>query len=210
MKKLLFICLALMMLLSLGCRLAPGSREVDKKPVIYLYTEEPMDVEVKLDYVGELFCSYPEYQDGWKVVAHPDGRLVTEDGKEYSYLFWEGFSNRTYSMDKGFVVKGEDTAEFLEETLTAMGLNLRERNECIVFWLPQMEQNPYNLISFVDDEYKEDAKLEITPTPDSILRVFMVYRPLEKPVEVEEQTIQPFERKGFTVVEWGGREQRER
>jgi hypothetical protein len=32
----------------------------------------------------------------------------------------------------------------------------------------------------------------------------MVYKPLEKQIVIEEQEIQPFERKGFAVVEWGG------
>ena len=67
-----------------------------------------------------------------------------------------------------------------------------------------MQENPYNLISFQGDVYTDSAKLDITPTPDSILRVFMTYKPLDKPVEVPEQFFQPFDRTGFTVVEWGG------
>ena len=50
----------------------------------------------------------------------------------------------------------------------------------------------------------ENAKLNITPEPDSILRVFMVYQPLENPILVEEPILQPMKRQGFTVVEWGG------
>ena len=61
-----------------------------------------------------------------------------------------------------------------------------------------------NLISFQGDVYDDSAKLDITPAPDSILRVFMAYKPLDKPIEVPEQVFQPFERSGFTVVEWGG------
>ena len=41
---------------------------------------------------------------------------------------------------------------------------------------------------------------------DSLLRVFMAWKGLDKPVEVEPQELPGFERSGFTVVEWGGTE----
>ncbi|MBP3915477.1 MAG: hypothetical protein J6D41_05735 [Clostridium sp.] len=67
-----------------------------------------------------------------------------------------------------------------------------------------MKNNTYNLITFAGEEYEENANLEITPKPDSILRVMMVYKPLDKAIEIEEQELNRFERDGFTVVEWGG------
>ena len=85
-----------------------------------------------------------------------------------------------------------------------MGLTEAEMNEFIVYWLPLMEHNKYNLISFQSDVYSNSAKLNITPTPDSLLRVFMAYVPLENAVNIEPQELDTFERKGFTVVEWGG------
>lgn len=50
------------------------------------------------------------------------------------------------------------------------------------------------------------AKLNITPEPDSLCRIFMTYVPLENAVDIESQQLETFERKGFTVVEWGGSE----
>lgn len=102
------------------------------------------------------------------------------------------------------MVKGSDTADFLREKLSYMGLTPKEYNEFIVYWLPQMEKNPYNLISFQAEAYENAAKLHISPEPDSILRIFMAYKPLDEYTEVEEQKLDTFERKGFTVVEWGG------
>jgi hypothetical protein len=69
-----------------------------------------------------------------------------------------------------------------------------------------MEHNAYNLISFQSDAYTDTAKLNITPTPDSMLRIFMTYVPLEAAVDIEPQELSTFERNGFTVVEWGGAE----
>lgn len=180
-------------------------RPIAYKPVIYLYPESSTEVEVKLDLNGELKCTYPEYNDGWNVLARPDGTLIDlADNEEYSYLFWEGTQNTEYDMSKGFVVKGEDTAKFLQTTLKEMGLTPKEYNEFIVYWLPQMQDNPYNLITFQQEVYTDNAVLDITPTPDSVLRVFMVFQPLENYIEVEEPILESFERVGFTVVEWGG------
>ena len=203
-RKCFFASLFLVCIFLVGCY----PKEVKPaKPVIYLYPTVEQEVAVKLDYQGEVFVTYPEYKDGWKVTAKPDGTLINKaDGKEYSYLFWEGKSKDKWDMSKGFVVKGEDTKNFLQETLAKMGLTPKEYNEFIVYWLPRMQDNKYNLISFSNEEYEERAKLQVTPKPDSVLRVFMVFKPLKKAVKVEPQEINAFERKGFTLVEWGGAE----
>lgn len=193
---------ALLPLLLAGC----GDDTVFAKPVIYLYPEQEIEVSVQLDYDGELTCTYPAYEDGWSVTAQPDGTLTDEAGKQYSYLFWEGETDIEYDMSRGFVVKGSDTAEFLQEKLSYLGLTPREYNEFIVYWLPKMQDHPYNLIAFQQEAYTDSAALTITPQPDSILRVFMAYQPLEQPVEIEEQALAPFAREGFAVVEWGGTE----
>ena len=139
----------------------------------------------------------------------PDGTLINAaDGKEYSYLFWEGTSNIDYDLTHGYVVKGADTAAFLQSTLSRIGLLPREYNEFIVYWLPYMEQNPFNLITFQTEAYTANAQLTIVPKPDSVLRVFMAFRALDAWMDVEAPVLPQFERTGFTVVEWGGCEVR--
>lgn len=179
----------------------------DKKPVIYLYPKEDTEVSVKLDYDGELTCTYPLYKDGWNVLAQPNGTLLDiKDNRQYSYLYWEGVTDFQWEFNQGFVVEGAKTVEFLQEKLAYLGLEPKEYNEFIVYWLPQMQENKYNLIYFAGDDYDEQAKLSIDPKPDSMLRVFMVFKPLEKPILIDEQKLESFDRKGFTVVEWGGTE----
>lgn len=178
---------------------------VPEKPVIYLYPEAPTEVSVKLTIDGKLTCTYPAYGKGWdNFTAHPDGTLIFPDGKEYYCLYWEGIQNMDCDFTRGFCVRGEDTAAFLEWALTEQGLTPREANEFIIYWLPRMEQNPYNVISFQTEAYTEGAVLEIAPNPDSLLRVFMAYYPTDEAVEIPSQEFTPFERVGFAVVEWGG------
>ena len=178
------------------------------KPVIYLYPEEETEVTVSLDYDGELTCVYPAFDGGtsWSVTAAPDGTLTDTAGQTYNYLYWEGMSAADYDFSQGFCVPGGDTAAFLEDALAALGLNRREANEFIVYWLPRMEGNAYNLISFQTSAYTDRARLTVDPAPDTVLRVFMAWKPLERPVELPPQTLTAPERTGFTLVEWGGAE----
>lgn len=176
------------------------------KPIIYLYPQTPTLCSVSIGIDGYLTCTYPEYgADGWRdFTAYPDGTLVFPDGREYYALYWEGVQNTVWDFTKGFCVRGEDTAAFLERALAAQGLTPREANEFIVYWLPLMQDNPYNVISFQTDAYTDTAVLNISPAPDSVLRVFMAYYPSDTSVDIEPQSFTPFTRRGFTAVEWGG------
>lgn len=176
------------------------------KPVIYLYPEEETDISVNLILDGRLTCAYPAYNDGWTVTASPDGTLTDAKGRTYNYLYWEGETYARYDLSKGFCVKGEDTAVFLEDALEKLGLTRREANEFIVYWLPQMQDNPYNIISFQTGIYTNAAKLAVNPAPDTLIRVFMAWQASDTPVVLENQELSAPDRTGFTVVEWGGAE----
>ena len=176
------------------------------KPVIYLYPEKETEVSVELTLDGKLTCTYPKYSNGWIVTAAPDGTLTDKNGQIYNYLYWEGETYAKYDMSKGFCVKGEDTAAFLESALEQLGLTRREANEFIVYWLPQMEQNSYNIISFQTDAYTNAAELKVSPEPDTLIRIFMAWKKADSYIALPEQELNSAERSGFTVVEWGGTE----
>ena len=92
----------------------------------------------------------------------------------------------------------------MEGALEKLGLTQREANEFLIYWLPRMEGNPYNLISFQRAAYTDAAALTIDPAPDTLIRVHMAWKALEHPVEVEPQALTAPARTGFTAVEWGG------
>lgn len=192
--------------------IAPSDFEPDPfvcyKPVIYLYPEAETEVEVALTLSGALTCTYPAYRDGWRVTASPDGTLTDDAGQTYSYLYWEGETDADYDFSTGFCIKGDNTAAFLEDALASLGLTRREANEFIVYWLPLMQENPYNLISFQTDAYTDAAALDITPSPDTMIRVFMAWTASDTFVDIKPQTLTAPAREGFTAVEWGGTELR--
>lgn len=211
MKKLLTVLKILVVLLLVGgCAavfLFPMYAGRGAKPVIYLYPTETMDVSVNVELTGVFTSTYPAYNDGWTVTAQPDGTLTDGSGREYYCLFWEALlPSAGMEFDRGWCVAGEDTAAFLEEKLGELGLTDREANEFIIYWLPQMEDNAYNLIAFQTEAYEAAAKLTVEPAPDSMLRVFMTWKSVPVKVDVEPQVFEPFVREGFTVVEWGGME----
>ena len=180
------------------------------KPIVYLYPTQEQNVSVKLGNPELLTCSYPRYDEGWNVLAKPNGDLVDLKNNMNLYaLYWEGTANKVYDYSntsklEGFVVKGEDTIRFLEEKLSILGLNEKEREEFIIYWLPQMEDNKYNYIRFeTKEEIDEEMPLQIEPKPDTTIRVLMDWKKLDEAIEVKEQELIQVERSGYTVVEWG-------
>lgn len=176
------------------------------KPVIYLYPIKKTNVFVNLNFDGTFTCTYPKINDGWKVVAEPDGTLTDKTGRTYGYLFWEGDTKVPMEFNEGFCVAGKDTEAFLLDKLAYLGLNDKEINDFMVFWLPRMQDNPYNVISFQTDNYLKAAELEVSPRPDTMIRVFMAWKKADNFVHLKEQKLAKIQRKGFALVEWGGTE----
>ncbi len=202
----LLITTAMMALVGCSAGNAETDAGVDLKPVIYLYpTEDNTQVSVSLDYNGDITDLIPEFntENTWNVTANKDGK-ITFEGQQFDYLFWEGVPKYEYDFFTGYCIKGSETENFLSEKLTELGLNEAEKKEFLKFWLPDMENNPYNIISFQDKTYRKGAKLSISPEPDTMIRVFMAWYPSDTFIKINPQMLYTPERKGFTVVEWGG------
>lgn len=175
------------------------------KPVLYLYPEKDTNVEVSFENKNYLTTTYPKYKDSWKVLAKTNGDLYDEDGKYYYGLYWEENLNHKVDFSSGFYVEKDNAIEFLEEKLTMLGFNDRERNEFIMYWLPILEKNGKSLVYFeLTEERDSYNKLNISPKPDSLLRVAIHVKKVDKKVNIKEQDLPSFERVGFTAVEWGG------
>lgn len=179
------------------------------KPIIYLYPNEEMKLSVKLVNSENITCSYPKYVNNWNVFAKPNGDLLDlNTGRSLYSLYYESKNVVKFDVkEDGFIVKGEDAAKFLEEKLAILGLNEREAEEFIIYWLPKLESNKYNYIRFATkEEINENMPLEFSLKPDTLIRVLMTYKGLEKPMDVKEQQLVTPSRTGFVAVEWGGTE----
>ena len=147
------------------------SHPVDK-PIIYLYPEQETEVTVTLGHPEKLSASYPLYDNGWNVLARPDGTLTDlRTGRELYSLYWEGKDYNNPVLDDGFVVRGSEIIGFLEEKLAVLGLNEREAEEFIVYWLPKLQENKYNYRRFLSqDEINKYMPLDVSPTQNSQIK----------------------------------------
>jgi len=176
------------------------------KPVIYLYPKESMDISVQLNIKNSYFTTiYPKFNDKntWNVRAKPNGDILI-NGKTYPYLFWEANSYNPQEINEGFIVNEENAEQFLEEKLSLLGLNEKEKTDFITFWLPKLLRNKLSLCTFQTKKFFEDYELNVNPKPDSMIRIFLTIKKLDTPINVKEQKLVSVERKGFTVIEWGG------
>lgn len=205
------------------------------KPVIYLYPKKEMEVTVKLQMPVKFTTDIPKYNDFWKVLARKDGSLInlknessdcklidgnkfgSEYAKEacekniYPYLYWSGqvISKNYPEIKEGWIIEKNNLKNFLENKLTEIGFNSKERNDFVSYWVPEMlaKNSPYYRVSFLQSrEINEIFPMEVNPKPETIFRLFMDYSALEeKPKNaIGSPKLDKLVRQGFTLVEWGG------
>ena len=74
----------------------------------------------------------------------------------------------------------------------------------ITFWLPTLLSNKVSLCTFQTETFFDHIKLNVSPKPDTIIRIFLSIKKIDSILDVKEQKLASNVRKGFTVIEWGG------
>lgn len=175
------------------------------KPVIYLYPQKPTEVNVKIG--ANITTSDPSYKEnGWEnILALPSGAL-SYDGQSYTSLYWEGTGLGTYPLiTSGTVVPKSKAVETILEQLADQGIDKQESQAFISYWGPKLPSTPYIRLTWLGtNQMNELAPLNITPKPQTIIRVFLDFQGLNTPISIKSQSFNKPTRKGFTVVEWGG------
>lgn len=187
------------------------------KPVIYLYSEEDLNVEITLETDMELSFTYPLLNEAnkWLVSVNSIG-VFSATGQSYPYLFWEAKTDRLQYTQKNEalvaeVLNTDSIVNYLEDRLDHFGLNAREKTDFITYWAPRMIKYNYVITQFQFDEVVEEmASLKVIPKPDYQRRIFMLFTGFENYPEIEFASpvydIEEISRDGFTLLEWGGTE----
>ncbi|EDR27347.1 ubiquitin, putative [Entamoeba dispar SAW760] len=157
-------------------------RQRGGKPVILLYDDkkkinEAVSVNIKFNEAMDIGATYPEIKTikesekikeyEWKGTYNSDGEnncKITVDGKEVEYLFWEGICLKE-SEFKGqqIGISQQHFEEELDELLERLGLNERERNDFIVYWITKLGKRKYHLVTICDSKFdKEVASLTVS------------------------------------------------
>ena len=91
-------------------------KKVVLKPIIYLYPKHETIIDIKLNFNGQLTNTYPDYDNGWQVIANSNGDLINKkDNSLHRYLFWDGINDETVTLpnfETGFVVKNDEVLAF--------------------------------------------------------------------------------------------------
>lgn len=173
-----------------------------KKPNIYLYPTKQEQLSVKVNPKGSITKSIPEYKDGWNVLVTPDGKI----NNKYDFLFYEANVKFNFSLNNGWIVKKDTFNTQINSILTRIGLNEKEKEDFIEYWSKELQwkKDQYAVYYLFNHEIDTCVPLEISHRPDSILRAFFYFIPVDTDFRITEPVLRPFEREGFTLVEWGG------
>ncbi|QXE18512.1 leucine-rich repeat domain-containing protein [Clostridium sp. 001] len=186
----------------------PGCEIIDmvvaKKPNIYLYPEKTEELSVNVTPKGKIIKSIPKYNAGWKITVDPSGKI----DNTYDFLFYEASLNYKFTLNKGWIINEGNFNEEMNNILTSIGLNSKEKVDFIEYWSKELKWKSSRYAAYYLDpkEINEAIKLNLSKKPDSILRAYFYFVPLNnnENLDIKKPKINKFKRNGFTVVEWGG------
>ncbi len=176
------------------------------KPVIYLYPTHSQNVSVRVGANVKLSEPFYDPLTGWQnVLANPNGTLSV-GGVKYDSLFWEGPGTGSYpSINSGVVVATDQAVTKIRQQLAEQGLNSKEVNDFVDYWKDKLPKTKYVRLTWLNTaDMNRLAPLTINPKPDTTIRVFLDFAGLDTPIDLLAQKLNKVDRKGFTVVEWGG------
>lgn len=183
-------------------------------PSIYLYPQKPTQVTITLG--SPLTYTDPAVRNNsWQVTAHPDGALkpdtrhqIPDTNRHRLYYEYDKSKVSFTEPQEGFVVKRESLEAFLEDNLfPELGLNKQEVEDLLADVKTSLigsQDSPFINISFVDPkELNQKLPLEISPKPDKIYRIHLMFTPLDTPELLKAPKLLKITRSGFTAIELG-------
>lgn len=174
------------------------------KPNIYLYSEEPIEVDVRFTEEQWLTETIPEYSLGWNTRLHGDGDITCQN-EQYDFLFYESIASQALVVKEGgWIVEASRREEQLLDILAQYDFNEEETEDFIEFWMEMLEED-VDYVMYPQDTACVDKQMPIviTPQPEQITRLWFAFEEYDGQ-EVKAPQITPIVRVGFTVVEWGG------
>lgn len=174
------------------------------KPAIYLYPKTTTNIKVEIHPQGQLLKTdslYDSKMFGWDIVANPDGLI----NNKVDSLYYEA-AIPIKTPTNGYVVTYNDLFSFSKQYVQELGLNENESNAFIQFWRQKLPPALYYMVTNLDqDTINSIYPLQITPKPDTILRIELYFKPLATRIPLLlPRHVNPPARTGFTAVEWGG------
>lgn len=174
------------------------------KPNIYIYCDEDIDVNVKIEPYALITQSIPQYdqKNGWNALVK-NGSI---DGRN-DYLFYEArIPDQGLQREEGFFIRGLDLAADMEEMLDRYGFNQKEKDDFLAYWNHKLSaERDYVFYPQGNEILERIMPLTVTPQPDTIFRIWFL---IEEPNSNKDfhviTGVEKINRCHYTVVEWGG------
>ncbi|KAI0826000.1 hypothetical protein BC629DRAFT_41264 [Irpex lacteus] len=146
----------------------------------------------------------------WNVDVAKDGTLLDKaTSLEVSYLFWEAETHPALPLtpassrpssptpieqprafdpscpsitpDTAVLLPIEKVPVYLDQALKALTLHTEARTSFITYWLPSLLKHKHVALQFLPQKsYEAAAPMTISPVPDVVTRVFMLFRGVEE------------------------------
>ena len=101
------------------------------------------------------------------------------------------------------MIPAENREETFRSILTGYGLNETEITDFCEFWCEKLDSDKaYAMYPQLTEAVDSAMPAEITPAPDTVLRLWFAFSPDEVPEKIA--SAEAVQRTGFTVIEWGG------
>ncbi|MFH1469731.1 MAG: hypothetical protein ABIO70_35420 [Pseudomonadota bacterium] len=168
-------------------------------PYLYLYPKKPTAVNVRIFDPDRITAADPIYPDeGWDVLATPDGQLRTAEGPR-DFLFYELLlESNQFQYAEGWCTDGAHAQASIEDAMQDLGFLPNEIADFTTFWDDQFpDAQRLTIYPQISTLYK----LPIEPAPDHLLRaIFVVAKGCRR---VPTPNLQPVPRTGYHAAEWG-------
>ena len=174
-----------------------------EKPAVYIYPREPgvFEIELEMGPGVRLAASDPAYGDGWSVFVDGDGRI---EGT-WDYLFYEVGLRGSPRIGTGWCLAWPDLFDDLARITADLGLNAGEREDFLAYWRARLPRRDfYEIHPVLGKDLDPWVTLNVHPAPETTLRFWLFFEGRDDRAELVPPALPPVERKGTTVVEWGG------
>lgn len=111
---------------------------------------------------------------------------------------------KAFQTEEGFLVPADKRDEVFRRVLADYGFNEQETADFIEYWSDYLKGGTDHLMyPMLTDGVDAAMPVSFSVNPDSITRIWFGFAHHDES-EIKKPEITPIERKGFTVVEWGG------
>jgi len=177
-----------------------------EKPVVYVYSDEEVPLEIGIQPKGELAFTYPQTTGKWNGTATKNGFDIA--GKHYPYLFWEAKMDvsKNLKWENASFISKDEVLTYLEKVCDKVGLNDTERTDLITYWGPRMmNYDNVQVLALTEGIDQLFGELSVSNDLFQMERFYIIFKQADgKTQRWNLDNLKSFKRTPKFLLEWGG------